>query len=970
MSESRQPKKRSRIALSCNYCKKRKVKCDRGTPCSSCVRYKVPSLCEYPEPKFADLSTSPGAAGQPAPGLKLELELLKEKIKTIEASLTNKEHQDPRTTQVSSNENSDAAKILVAVNPYASEYEVLNFYDGYTPIHIKDASRRMNFGPFAWLSLIKKDAGMLGIWRFMFSSKFDYVRKLKKEVIFSSMVTYKPLAQGAEDEVSDENDAEADFRERAIDRDGHNDLRTYDKDSQSKTIKPAVSKSDKQLQRSAMNRNAISLGLTLYEGQIDQELQLIEKIKIILPKKKVIWTLISKFFQTVYPYIPFIDEEDFKAEMVRLLGPESYEDKKLDDLTVEKRLDFAHLGILLILLRLTYVSLFSNKSAANETNLKSTDPSPKIQELKYLMLNPINIDTANMAQLCLDQFELLWKTNLVVLQCALFMRCYHMFSPEDGDGSDGGDSQIFNGMLTQMAYSIGLNREPDLFEDLAKDGRTNNLGRKIWYFLVMSDVAQAFKYGNPLSISNRYHDTKLPYFKPECSNIKDHKMEENVIEGFERMNHFCDKLIPLLEMCLDMKNPTKLAKVLEQVSEVEIYLSQNFPPLRKFAEPYHSEVWGYPASKVMACRKVLSAESFLLTIFFHIYLYYEKEKEYNFSFFYLKKIMSIACVELIPSFCPLVLNNSTNFGEAADMILNPIIESTIHRVSQLTMAILVRINALIFRLKHDSNHQENLRNDFQYKLRFAKLCKYSKVQEKLMKFCMVAMSRLSQRYYYAWRVTKANTFLLKLIMGEDFYKTVEKDKISLIPMNVDQLDELILIGETTLRKYCRKANIFHASISSKSQKSAGRGSIKNSTVPSIHSPYGHNSIGLTSNYPSSVDSASNSEIEEFHFIENADIDRLWLQMANMKNDNNNGYDPEVHDGNLGSASMVQGLANILPNPVLNPLNPLSPDSLNNQLKNSQNGPDDHLNFPMTSHDIFNNFAIDQLLGIDGVSDSW
>lgn len=38
-----------------------------------------------------------------------------------------------------------------------------------------------------------------------------------------------------------------------------------------------------------------------------------------------------------------------------------------------------------------------------------------------------------------------------------------MYAPEDGDGADGGDAQVLTAMLIQMAYSLGLNREPDNF---------------------------------------------------------------------------------------------------------------------------------------------------------------------------------------------------------------------------------------------------------------------------------------------------------------------------------------------------------------------------------------------------------------------------------------------------------------------------------------------------------------------------
>lgn len=40
-------KKRNRITFSCNYCKQRNVKCDRGQPCTSRVKHNVAGLCEY-----------------------------------------------------------------------------------------------------------------------------------------------------------------------------------------------------------------------------------------------------------------------------------------------------------------------------------------------------------------------------------------------------------------------------------------------------------------------------------------------------------------------------------------------------------------------------------------------------------------------------------------------------------------------------------------------------------------------------------------------------------------------------------------------------------------------------------------------------------------------------------------------------------------------------------------------------------
>jgi hypothetical protein len=46
MSEERQIRKRRRPALSCAECRRRKVKCDRTSPCGPCTSYKSPT-CTY-----------------------------------------------------------------------------------------------------------------------------------------------------------------------------------------------------------------------------------------------------------------------------------------------------------------------------------------------------------------------------------------------------------------------------------------------------------------------------------------------------------------------------------------------------------------------------------------------------------------------------------------------------------------------------------------------------------------------------------------------------------------------------------------------------------------------------------------------------------------------------------------------------------------------------------------------------------
>ena len=252
--------------------------------------------------------------------------------------------------------------------------------------------------------------------------------------------------------------------------------------------------------------------------------------------------------------MPIIDETEFKTEITRILGPEEYNETAVE-VSVEKRLDFAYLGIMLVILRLTYLSLFLNRNCQNEKNLHTTDPSKEAQELKYLLSNPINITLVNMAQECLEQFDLMRRTNFAVLQCAFMLKLYRMFAPEDGDGADAGDSQTYNAMLIQMAYSMGINREPvrNSYDDHQDDLKTNNIQRKIWNFLVISDIAQAYQYGNPLNIEKKYYDTSLPFHIPGNENIKDVELEKHVIGIFSYFEICYDKLYEILDSTLNIK---------------------------------------------------------------------------------------------------------------------------------------------------------------------------------------------------------------------------------------------------------------------------------------------------------------------------------------------------------------------------------------------------------------------------------
>lgn len=1010
-------KKRNRITLSCNYCKRRKVKCDRGQPCSSCVKYNVPGLCEYNafvNSENQHMGELPPFTVQSSNGLKKskfdvnneimksqeaqdtdttvhsELEMLKDKIRQIEASITvsslsqqspnftppttdpyllnatinnnnsvSRTHNNPiqlppltwhpstsstpRSISTESNlrseqslntsplhDYSESNTKYVGINPFGSSEETINFYEGYTPVIIKSSSRRMNFGPFAWISIVSKDIALRLLWKYAkerkvldFGAQKALNWKLEKVNEEKGCVekdhTGKINQSDVESRNSQEAELEKEFREKTMDRDGYNDIRLYNNildDEENQGDKEKRFKDEKQ-RKINMNKNAISLGLTVFEGQIDQELKLIDKIKVVLPKQRVIWILINKFFLLVYPFLPFIDESYFKSEMSRILGPEDHNDSKISELNIEKRLDLANIGILLIIIRFTYLSLFSNRNGVNENNLKTNDPSSKAQELKYLLSNPINIDVIHMAQLCLDQFELLRKTNLVVLQCALIMRLYHMFSPEDGDGADGGDSQIYSGMLIQMAYSMGLNREPDNFPEACNDEKVNNIGRKIWLFLALGDFNQAYSYGNPLCIDDKYVDTKLPYYKPGNENILDIELEKNVVSTFAYFSKFYEKLKTILDLTLSVKDSIKMEKLTRLMSDFEKFTHLHYGTLNQFFIPFKDDKFRYPFIKIMKCKNYINLTSFNMIVFYHFFLHYEKRKQSNLSFFYLKKIYTVMLDEFVEGIFQLVEDNNVNFGEGADLIMNPSLEQIIHKSSQVNFAICIRLKLQLNKMSTCVDHDLKMNNDYGYQEKHLKLSKLVKYIQKLIDTFMTAMTNLSKRYYYAWKVTKAYRFLLEF-SGFDEFVAKECD-LYITEFSVGQVDELSRMCEASLRRLHKSRMSKRDTNTDEQQNELQNKQLKNDIQVQGMNNNEEESIDNVQIKPSiplapgmSVESLNSLNFEELEFINNNEIDRLWMQMVSMKNEANSNPGTNDELGNQGLELHLQTPGNTNP----------------------------------------------------------
>jgi len=157
-----QKKRRKRISLTCTSCKQRKVKCDQGKPCSSCVKKRIPAhLCIYEDSPFLPTVDSSNPVVSIAvlkdenAKLKAELEELR-KWKEIVSGEPVPGHQHGSTCELAS-----------PSNPKLQLFE---------NVALK-ANKIIYFGPTSWRSLLDKEGSYSGLVK----SAKRYVSNIKRE---------------------------------------------------------------------------------------------------------------------------------------------------------------------------------------------------------------------------------------------------------------------------------------------------------------------------------------------------------------------------------------------------------------------------------------------------------------------------------------------------------------------------------------------------------------------------------------------------------------------------------------------------------------------------------------------------------------------------------------------------------------------------------------------------------------------
>lgn len=835
-------KKRRRITKVCDFCRKRKVKCDLGNPCSSCVKYKQ-VVCSY------------GEWNENEDALTGQLQFLKEKVKKLEENI--------RPDVVSKFENKDGAKsnndshhnsgTMRDSAQFTSPFDTINFYDGYTSVIDREPLRRRHSSPLSWVALIKADNALSKLWNHM---KATQQSKYDKEL------------QSEKDEIVPNPVVEQKFRQKVTSDEGYDDVKLY-KD-QTPNLKP----------RYNLMCKAKSLGLSYYKGGLDAELELIEKIRLVCPNQKTTWMLIRRFFTHLYVYFPFVDEIRFIDQCETLIGTEDYLEQPLPFVKAEKKLDFAFLGLLLVVLRLAYLSLFTSVSQLRESD--SPENAVKAETVRYLIVHPIDIDVIDVSQSCLDQFNLTRGINMAIMQLAMFLRIYRVVAPEDGEGADGGDSMVMNAMLIQMARSLGLHREPDLFPDHCNDEKTNNIGRKMWYHLCILDYTKSLNEGSVCNIRPDSFDTKPPYFTAENANCTDLKLERICCQSLHSFNLAVAPLHKLIKMVSTVKGTVNVIELNEIMNALEDFYSKEFSKL--VGQIYDDDLSTEDLFIRSVGIKVYFTVSFVaVSIHFHLFNYYERRRNIEASYFYLKTFFEESVRDLMPFYFAFLERSNKLFKNLSDISVTPVFEQIIHKSLLVLTSVYIRVKFSVSQYKSYDEHEMKLRTDQKFADYFRKLNHFMKVLFKAISVFSGLIGKLANRYYYAWMVSKGHKYICGFLENSDFVETYKDSTDNTeFAFTSEMLDEIIEIIETSLSRI--------------KELKDNRDEAQNN-FPDLLSDNSMDTNNNESANPKMYKTSpvvSNSSTDSFDNVTNDEIDRMWMQlMSNKKTFDTNDWNSKL-----------------------------------------------------------------------------
>ncbi|CUM51866.1 unnamed protein product [Debaryomyces fabryi] len=578
-----------------------------------------------------------------------------------------------------------------------------NMYEKYSSINVRE-SMQMNYGPFTWVSIMKSDPILSSLEQYVLRNFFDLQKVNSKS--FSEKTQSGQLPKDLKHII-------------------HLDEESY---SSRTLISDIENCSSKEFSRELNN------ALPLYE---------------------ITWNLINIFFTNIYPLLPIIDELQFKKDIGRILKREEETSTTKWQIKIEKNTDIAVIGILLILMRLSFSFQYEAsplkcfRGVIDGKIPQWINEEEVLKSYKHIIL----------AKKCLSYFITSRKTTIEVLQLQMVYKFYLRYSPENSGGMDEYDTELSLASIIQLAISLGVNREPTLISNFKDYKDYCHLIRKLWYILIIWDIHETCVSGGFFIIDSSQYDVKFPTFFNDATNIMDINLEKYSVNILELLWLQLFPLKDILMLLVDIRVKSSVEDILVIISEIES--SYLYSPLAINSEVDKLGIIPNVAlTRSIKTMIYFDIKSCLMCIIYLLFLHCEEAKSKRMCHVFMKKTLSIIIFDLIVNFYGIIFSDSL-----VSFIVIPSIESSIQRINIILLSFIIRVKYSRSESNITGNEYEKGISSFYF----------FNILLDCLSLCISLGSLLSSWYCYSLQIVKAHRYLYNLIFGTGFSSNMSVD---------------------------------------------------------------------------------------------------------------------------------------------------------------------------------------------------
>lgn len=750
MKEGSNRRKRNRLTVVCQRCRSKKAKCDKKLPCEACIRAKCPESCVY-EPH------APTNSSLWEPLTVAQVEACTRRLENDSDLFTLGAFDPPSSLSSSSNATSftlvilEHSEYLVGINPVILSEHMVNLHmDLSTPMsHIntfaeihdkvpgfymfRDFSRSQRSSYF--LELSQQEPGINLFWK----------KRTKCTSIIETLHCIEPIS----------------VREELV---------AATKARFGKNYIPSIQEAQSlRLDINQMKQHFSSYGqyYGLSYDSVPLDNRLLETLKKILPGKYSLLGYVSRFFDVIYPVYPVLDESWVSFQIYRLFR---FSNKgEVDFISITSHQDELIIGIILLMLRMAYVSFFNNVVSENEAALHSVRPPfPGSKPLKDCQ---ISLSAVSIASSFIERGSKGQKVLLLTLQANLMQCILKMCSSESEVGFSAMRTCFNHAQLIQMAYTLSMERDPSYVTGVSKPSeRACNLKRKLWYVLLRLDFTMSYLFNSPRIVGPDLYNTMLPQFSPLSSNIEDLHLEKEVCDLMSEIHHLMNSGASLLKRTQNVMTIFKACDCLQELTEFEQRVRRAFGTPSDYFQGQKQFKYACITLLTLNLQIQMVLKLFISQIHYFFYLYFKSRDDSELEFFFFRKVLSVMFLEMNIYCCELNFMKSKLVNPSFFFHISPILTIYCNFISLIGIGLYVRLNCslLVAQKSQNSAHLVHQLNKLVLRCQ-------SFVSRKL-KLCKL----LSERYFQAWKCWKTVGRVFKLLdLPEFFADNLELEKASI-----------------------------------------------------------------------------------------------------------------------------------------------------------------------------------------------